>query len=97
MLEKSMSNSSLFQKCLLLAVTLIVAGGCVHQSMDYSIASWQNKPVTAVIDSWGRPSEELRVNGRHLLLWNTSIDTSDPVAGSAAVRPKAAGVRPSWA
>jgi len=45
--------------------------GCAHQAMDYSISSWQNKPVTAVIASWGNPSEELRVNGKRLLLWNT--------------------------
>jgi len=39
--------------------------------MDRAVASWQDQPVSAVIAAWGQPSEELKVSGKHLLLWNT--------------------------
>jgi len=66
-----MSKYSFFLALILSVFLLTNLGGCAHQAMDYSISSWQNKPATAVIASWGNPSEELRVNGKHLLLWNT--------------------------
>lgn len=75
-----------FHPLLLLVFPLVVTGGCTHQAMDYSIASWQNKPVAAVIKSWGSPSEELRVNGRHLLLWNTSGNKPVPPVGRGSVQ-----------
>jgi hypothetical protein len=58
-------------KSMLLVLVLVVAGGCANRAMDYSVASWQNQQVSAVIAAWGKPSEELNVNGKHLLLWNT--------------------------
>jgi hypothetical protein len=48
-----------------------VAGGCAHRAMDRAVASWQDQPASSVITVWGQPSEELRVSGKHLLLWNT--------------------------
>jgi hypothetical protein len=61
----------LFLKTMLLVFAVGVAGGCAHRAMDRVVASWQNQPVSEVIAAWGRPSEELRVSGKHLLLWNT--------------------------
>lgn len=58
-------------KLTLLVFVVSVAGGCAGQAMDYSIASWQNQQLSAVIASWGKPSEELKIEGKHLLLWNT--------------------------
>jgi len=66
-----MSIARFFLFLLLLVSLLTTVSGCAHQAMDYSISSWQNEPATAVISSWGTPSEELRVNGKHLLIWNT--------------------------
>lgn len=67
-----MHTTGFFHRVLLLAFPLVISGGCAHQAMDYSIAAWQNQPVATVITSWGKPSEDLRVNGKHLLIWNTS-------------------------
>lgn len=66
-----MTTTVFFQRLLLLPFILFILAGCVHQAMDYSIASWQHKPVAAVVASWGKPSEDLRVNGKHLLVWST--------------------------
>ena len=56
---------------ILLVLATGIAGGCAHRAMDSAIASWQDQPVSAVVTAWGPPSEELRVSGKHLLLWNT--------------------------
>jgi len=56
---------------MLLVFALGVAGGCAHQAMDHAVASWHDQPVSAVTAAWGQPSEELKVSGKHLLLWNT--------------------------
>ena len=65
-----------FREILLFVVVLGVAGGCaVDRAMDHAVASWRNQPASAVIADWGQPSEELRVSGKHLLLWNTSDGT----------------------
>jgi hypothetical protein len=61
-----------YLKLMLLVLVLAVAGGCANQAMDYAVSSWQNQQDSAVIAAWGRPSEELKVNGKHLLLWNTN-------------------------
>lgn len=66
-----MCTTGFFHRVLLLAFPLVITGGCAHQAMDYSIASWQHKQVAAVVASWGNPSEDLRVNGKHLLIWST--------------------------
>ena len=58
-------------KTMLLVSALGFAGGCAHRAMDRAVASWQNQPVAAVTAAWGQPSEELKVSGKHLLLWNT--------------------------
>ena len=66
-----MNIARVFPVLLLLALLGTTLSGCARQAMDYSISSWQNEPVSEVITSWGPPSEELRVNGKHLLLWNS--------------------------
>ena len=58
-------------KLMLLVFILGVAGGCASRAMNYSVASWQNQQLSAVIAAWGKPSEELKFEGKHLLLWNT--------------------------
>jgi len=60
-----------FLKIFLFIVIIVIVGGCATQAMDHALAAKQNQQVSAVIAHWGQPSEELRVSGRHLLLWNT--------------------------
>jgi len=55
----------------LMLLALAIAAGCTNQAMNSVIASWQNRPVSEVIAEWGQPSEELRVSGKHLFIWNT--------------------------
>lgn len=57
-------------KLLLLVLLLSIAGGCTHRHMNSAVASWKDQPVADVIASWGLPSEELRVSGKHLYIWN---------------------------
>ena len=65
-----MRMTKFFLIIMLLVFALGVAGGCAHRAMDCAVASWQNQPVSAVIAAWGQPSEELKVSGKNLLLWN---------------------------
>ncbi len=58
-------------KLTLLVLMLAVAGGCTNQAMNSVIASWQNQPIAEVLTAWGPPSEELKVAGKHLFIWNT--------------------------
>lgn len=58
-------------KLTLIILILTVAAGCTNQAMNSVIASWQNQPVADVIAEWGQPSEELKVSGKHLFVWNT--------------------------
>lgn len=78
-------------KILLVIVVLAVAGGCANQAMDHAVASWQGKPAAAVIAAWGEPSEELRVSGKHLLLWNV-FDGKLAQPGQKKPLPGAAGL-----
>ena len=55
----------------LLVFVLFIAGGCTNRAMNSVIASWQNQQVSEVIDAWGTPSEELKIEGKRLLVWNT--------------------------
>lgn len=57
-------------KLMLLALLLSVAGGCTHRAMNSAVASWKDQPVADVIAAWGQPSEELKVSGKHLYVWN---------------------------
>ena len=68
--EVCMCIIKLSLRIVLLVSILGVAGGCAHRAMDRAVASWQNQPVSAVTAAWGQPSEELKVSGKHLLLWN---------------------------
>jgi len=77
-------------KWLLLVLLTGVAGGCAGRAMDYSIASWQNQQLSAVIASWGKPSEELKIEGKHLLLWNT-YDGELALPGAKRATPRADG------
>lgn len=58
-------------KLSLTVIVLAVTGGCARQAMNYTVASWQNQQVSTVVAAWGKPSEELKIEGKHLLLWNT--------------------------
>jgi len=58
-------------KMTLLMLALGVSCGCASMAMDRAVASWQGEPASAVVAAWGKPSEELKVSGKHLLLWNT--------------------------
>lgn len=60
-----------YLKLTLRVLVLTFAGGCTNQAMNLTMASWQNQPVTRVIAEWGQPSEELKVSGKHLFVWNT--------------------------
>jgi hypothetical protein len=57
-------------KLTLIVLALAVTGGCTNQAMNLVIASWQNQPVSEAIVEWGPPSEELKVSGKHLFIWN---------------------------
>jgi len=81
-----MNIARFFPALLLLAFLLTIVNGCARQAMDYSISSWKNEPVAAVITSWGPPSEELRVNGKHLLLWNTPDNKTGLLTDNKAVQ-----------
>lgn len=56
---------------LLFIFMLINAGGCTHMAMDSVINSWRDQQSSEVIAAWGKPSEELKIEGKRLLLWNT--------------------------
>ena len=64
-------NMTRYSCKLLLTVFVLCFSGCAHRAMDRAVASWQNRPAAEVIVAWGKPSEELNVDGKHLLLWNT--------------------------
>ncbi len=68
---------------------LSTLAGCAPQAMNYAISSRQNRQVTAVIASWGKPSEELKLEGKHILLWN-SFDgvLAQPNAKRPALKPE---------
>jgi len=66
-----MRLSSAYLKLSLLVTTLFFSGGCATQAMNWAIESWQNQPVSKVVAEWGQPSEELKVSGKHLFIWNT--------------------------
>jgi len=69
----------------LLVPLLCLAGGCAHRAMDAVIASWQDQQVSAVIAAWGKPSEELMLDGKQLLIWNTSA--GKPVPSETKIPP----------
>lgn len=58
-------------KIILLTLALGVSCGCANWARDRAVSSWHGQPAAAVIAAWGKPSEELKVSGKHLLLWNT--------------------------
>jgi len=63
-----------FRGAMLLATLVPVlcsTWGCANRAMDATIASWQGQQVSAVVAAWGRPSEELLLDGKQLLIWNT--------------------------
>lgn len=78
-------------KIMFFVVILGVTGGCANRAMDHAVASWQDKPASAVIADWGQPSEELRVSGKHLLLWNV-FDGKLAQSGQKKPLPGSAGL-----
>lgn len=65
-----MSRSGLVIQLMLLVLFLLSVAGCTHRAMDSAVASWRDQPISDVIAAWGKPSEELRVSGKHLYIWN---------------------------
>jgi hypothetical protein len=49
--------------------------------MNRTIASWQGRHLSEVVAAWGQPSEELHIEGKRLLVWNSYGDT--PAAQSS--------------
>jgi len=48
------------------------AGGCTHQqAMNRAVDSWKGQQAAEVIAAWGKPTEELKLEGKQLLLWNS--------------------------
>jgi len=60
-----------FFRLTLSVLVLTIFSGCTNHAMNYAIESWQNHPVSQVIAEWGPPSEELKVSGKHLFIWNS--------------------------
>lgn len=60
-----------YLKIVFIVPVLVVAGGCASQEMNSAIASWQNQPIVEAVREWGTPSEELKVSGKHIFIWNT--------------------------
>ncbi len=58
-------------KKLLFVFVLCMTAGCANQAMNSVIASWQKRQTSEVIAAWGKPTEELKVEGKLLLIWNT--------------------------
>jgi len=69
--EVAVRITMLSLKLILTLFVLGTAGGCAQRAMNYTVASWQNQQLSAVVAAWGKPSEELKIEGKHLLLWNT--------------------------
>ena len=57
-------------KISLLILGLPVLGGCTTLAMNSVMSSWQDRQLPEVVAAWGPPSEELKVDGQHLFLWN---------------------------
>lgn len=60
-----------FFRLIISSFALLSLAGCTNHAMNYAIESWKNQPVSQVIAEWGTPSEELRVSGNHLFIWNS--------------------------
>ncbi len=77
----SMPTAKSTLKLTLIVLLLTVSGGCTNMAMNRVIDSWQDQPVSEVIAAWGKPSEERRVAGKHLFVWN-SYDGNPAPPGS---------------
>jgi hypothetical protein len=76
----------LFLKSALFISVLCLSGGCAHRAMNSVIGSWQGRQVSEVIAAWGKPSEELNVGGKQVLIWHTEngrLATAKPPATPA--------------
>lgn len=81
-----MRNRTFSLKASLFLFVVGIVAGCVHQPMNAVIASWQGQPVAEVVAAWGTPSEELLLEGKRLLLWNTFAGKLAP-AGTKSLAP----------
>lgn len=63
--------ATFYLKTSMIILVLAFAAGCTNQAMNSTMNSWQNQPISQVIAEWGQPSEELKVSGKHLFIWNT--------------------------
>jgi hypothetical protein len=75
---------SIIKLSLLAVCTGIVASCAGNRAMDSVIGSWQGQQVHEVIAAWGQPSENLAIEGKLLLIWNTSGGKPAGADGQAA-------------
>lgn len=61
-------------KLILLGILASMTAGCTHYAMNSAIESWQGQNLTDVVTAWGTPSEEMKIEGKHLYIWNTCDD-----------------------
>lgn len=60
-----------FIKLTLLLLVMTLTAGCTSYTMNSAVASWKDQPVSDVIVAWGQPSDEFKVSGKHLYMWNS--------------------------
>jgi hypothetical protein len=54
----------------LFALVALGAGGCSY-GMNSTMDSWQNRNLSEVIAAWGPASEEMKIEGKKLYIWNS--------------------------
>lgn len=74
-------------KMMFLVFGLVSLGGCTTIAMNSVMASWQDRQISEVTAAWGTPSEELKVDGQHLFLWNTYDGILAPPTTPKPARP----------
>lgn len=82
-----MQTGLYYFKLTLIVLFLTFVVGCTNQAMNLTMTSWQNQPVNRVITEWGQPSEELKVSGKHLFVWNTYDGVLAPPSPRLQRRP----------
>ncbi len=50
----------------------------VKDFMPLALGSWLGYPIDNVIDSWGLPSDEKTIAGKHYFIWRYIVTTQSP-------------------
>lgn len=61
-------------RIVLFVLVVFNCGGCTRYVMDSAIDSWQNQKLSEAVVAWGPPSEEMKIEGKHLFIWKTCDD-----------------------